>query len=64
MRGICKDCKEFKKLEKHSKVGGHLKPFVNLCAECHRKRHKITLKTKYPKKYAKGTKKGHKKRQR
>jgi len=61
MKGICKDCKKFKNLTKHSKIGNHQSPFILLCEECHRKRHNIKLKKKINKKYVRGTKRMHKK---
>ena len=61
--GICPDCKQIKKLTKHSKIGNHQPPFVYLCRECHNERDGIKpQKKKYGKKYAKGTKRSHKKK--
>ena len=56
----CKDCGATDNLTRHSIIGYHVPPFIILCEECHRKRHNIKLKTKYPGKYAKGTKRVHK----
>ena len=56
----CKDCHQIKLLTKHSLIGYHLPPYIWICAECHRIRHNIKLKKKYPKKYARGTKRVHK----
>lgn len=41
MKGICKDCKKIRELTKHSKLGGHIPPFVYICKDCHNKRHNI-----------------------
>ena len=57
MRGICPKCKEFKKLTAHSKIGGHQKPFVYICDDCHKKEHNIgQRKTKRNTKIQRGTK--------
>lgn len=60
--GFCKDCKKFKPLTKHSKIGGHQKPFIYLCRICHDKIHQMNPpKTKQNKKYQKGTPKNKRK---
>ncbi len=67
MIGICPDCKKYKKLTKHSKIGGHQKPFIWICRDCHDKRDGIEPnETKRQmskcKKYQPGTKRMHKKK--
>ena len=65
-RGICRDCRRYTELTKHSLIGHHRAPFVLLCRECHDKRDNIRpvkLWKRHPHgKYAKGTKRSHKKK--
>ncbi len=59
---MCPHCQKIKFLTKHSKTGGHQPPYKRICRICHDKEHSIThYKTKYPKKYQRGTKRQHKK---
>lgn len=63
----CAICKKKKiKLEVHHKDGNIKNNILSnlqlLCNPCHEKIHKIRKKKKYPGKYAKGTKKIHKKK--
>ena len=60
--GKCKICGEIKFLTKHSPAGHHQPPFIRVCRKCHDKIHGITPKQKINKKYAKGTKRQHKKK--
>ena len=54
----CFDCKQETELTRHSKNGGHTKPFIMLCKSCHNSRHNITeSKTKYNLKFQRGTRK-------
>lgn len=53
-RGICKDCKKYKSLTKHSEKGNHKPPYIYICRRCHDKRdnmdtnkHKANLRKKY-----------------
>jgi len=67
MKGICKKCKEYKKLTKHSKIGNHQPPFKWICRSCHDKEHGIKpnlakRESSKHKKYAPGTKHQHKKK--
>jgi len=60
--GRCPDCKKIKFLTKHSLIGSHIPPYILLCRDCHNNRHGIKLKPfKANKKYARGTKRQHKK---
>jgi len=57
MYGNCKKCGKYKKLTKHSLIGGHKPPFVFVCEECHREIHGIMKrKTKFGCKIQRGTK--------
>ena len=64
MIGVCKDCREVKKLTKHSKTGSHRPPFIWICRTCHDKRHNMPEPSpKQNKKIQSGTKYGkHKKK--
>jgi len=54
--GICRDCKKTRPLTSHSLNGGHTKPFILICEECHEKRHDVGHhKTQINKKIQKGT---------
>ena len=37
--GICPDCKKWRPLTKHSKIGNHKPPYIYKCRECHDKIH-------------------------
>ncbi len=59
--GKCKKCKKIRFLTKHSPTGDHQPPYVGLCRPCHDEEDNINPpKPKIPKKYAKGTKRQHK----
>lgn len=59
--GICPDCKEFKPLTKHSKIGNHKPPFKLICRACHDKIHNIIVHPHINKKYQPGTPKSKRK---
>ncbi len=60
--GKCPDCGHRKFLTKHSKIGGHQPPFIRIYRVCHDKRDDMRPpRKKTPGKYAKGTKRVHKK---
>ena len=66
-RGICKRCKKFKPLTKHSKTGNHQPPFEYLCRDCHDEKHDmkpnvIKRQMRNFKKYQPGTKRQHKRK--
>jgi len=61
--GFCKDCKQFRWLTKHSLIGNHQPPFIRICRRCHNIRDGMREpKRKINKKYAKGTKRVHKRK--
>ncbi len=58
----CPDCGLLKFLTKHSKTGNHQPPFIWICRPCHDKIEGMRPpKKKISGKYAKGTKRVHKK---
>jgi hypothetical protein len=60
--GLCPDCKKIKRLTRHSKIGSHRPPLIEVCRDCHDKRDEMEKpKRKINKKYQKGTKRVHKK---
>ena len=60
--GRCKKCKKIRFLTRHSKIGNHQPPFIFLCRPCHDEVDGMNPpKPKINKKYARGTKRMHKK---
>lgn len=67
-KGVCPDCAKegnfaIKFLTKHSKIGNHKPPFIRICRHHHDIRDGIRPNYKHEnQKYARGTKKCHKKK--
>ena len=60
--GRCKDCKNFRFLTEHSKIGNHQPPYDYICRPCHDKRDGMNPpKPKIHRKFQRGTKRVHKK---